>query len=315
MAIPKLKVRVASVKTEAERINSYELVPIDGNELPLFTAGSHVDLFLPNGINRSYSLLNGQGERNRYVIAVNNDPASRGGSKYVHENIKANDVIDVSEPRNNFKLNEDAAHSVLIAGGIGVTPMLSMGRRLKELGKKWEIHYSARARHSAAFMDELRKLNPSLRVNFDQESGRVLDISTIVRDQPANTHFYCCGPGPMLSSFESALANVAPELVHIEHFAPLQPRADSGGFKVILQKSGKEFEVLPGKTILDALVDHGVDIAYSCSEGVCGTCETKVIEGVPDHRDQYLSKEEKQSNKLIMVCCSGCKSDKLVLDL
>jgi vanillate O-demethylase ferredoxin subunit len=308
-----LRLRVKSATWEAPIIVSYDLRPLEGGELPPFTAGAHIDLTLPNGLIRSYSLVNPQAERHRYVIAVQKDRASRGGSKWVHENFRPGDVLTINGPRNNFALNEAADKSVFIAGGIGITPIMSMTERLATLKRDWELIYCARTRGDAAFADVLKG---NVRFNFDGEpGGKMLDIAAVVRAAPANAHLYCCGPLPMLSAFEAATAELPRERVHIEYFTAKEPPAVGGGFKVVLAKSGKEFIVPPGKTILDTLLDAGMDIPYSCMEGVCGTCETKVLEGIPDHRDLILTEEEHAAGKSMMICCSGAKSEKLVLDL
>ncbi len=315
-----LELRVKRIGYEAETINSYELVAPGGGELPPFSAGSHVDLHLTGGVIRSYSLLNDPAERHRYVVAVNRDADSRGGSRYVHETLRAGEVLSVSKPRNLFPLHEDASHSVLIAGGIGITPLLSMIRRLEALGRSWELFYAARTRNAAAFLDELQVIRPDphLRVHLDfddQRDGKLFDVVGIVREAPAQTHFYCCGPLPMLAAFEAATAERPVDHVHVEYFKPKEARALEGGFEVKLARSRKTVEVKPGQTILDALLDAGVAAAYACSEGLCGTCETVVLEGVPDHRDQVLTDEERASNRTIMICCSGAISKTLVLDL
>jgi ferredoxin-NADP reductase len=300
---------------EAPDILSYELRPPEGGELSPFTAGAHIDLTLPNGLVRSYSLVNPQSERHRYVIVVQKDRASRGGSKWVHENFRAGDIVTVNGPRNNFALDEAVEKSIFIAGGIGITPILSMIERLSALGRDWQLIYCSRNRSGTAFLESLEK-KPQVRFNFDEEpGGKILDIAAVVKAAPANAHLYCCGPLPMLEAFEEATKDLARERVHVEYFTAKEPPAVEGGFKVVLAKSGREFTVPPGKTILDALLDAGLDIPYSCKEGVCGTCETKVREGVPDHRDLVLTEEEHASNKTMMICCSGSKSEKLVLDL
>jgi vanillate O-demethylase ferredoxin subunit len=315
-----IQVRVKRISYEAENINSYELVSLAGGDLPAFTAGSHIDLHLANGLIRSYSLVNGEGERHRYVIAVNNDAASRGGSRLIHEAMRAGEAITISHPRNNFALHEDAEHSVLIAGGIGITPVLSMIRRLEALGRSWELFYAARTRPAAAFLDELNSLRPDvhskLHMTFDQEPGaRMLDLRAIVAAARPDAHLYCCGPVPMLEAFEAAAADRPASHVHVEYFKASEKPAIEGGFEVKLARSKQTIAVQPGQTILDALLAAGITVNYACSEGVCGTCETRVIEGVPDHRDLFLSKEEQEANKTIMVCCSGSKSSTLVLDI
>lgn len=312
-----MQVRVKRISYEAESINSYELVNPAGHELPPFTAGAHIDLHLANGMIRSYSLVNDQSERHRYVIAVNNDAAGRGGSKHVHETLRAGQVIEISRPRNNFALHEDAGHSVLIAGGIGITPMLSMIRRLEALGRSWELYYATRTRVAAAFLDELNALRPSnLHLTFDQEpQAKMIDLAAIVKAARPEARLYCCGPVSMLEAFEAATAGRPPGQVHVEYFKAKEKPAADGGFEVRLARSKQTIAVQPGQTILDALLAAGINANYACSEGVCGTCETRVIEGIPDHRDLFLSREEQQANKSIMICCSGSKSSTLVLDI
>jgi vanillate O-demethylase ferredoxin subunit len=308
-----LQVRVKSATWEAPGILSYELQALDGGALPPFTAGAHIDLSLPSGLVRSYSLINPQSERQRYVIAVQNDRASRGGSRWVHDNLRPGHVLTISEPINNFALNEAAEHSVFIAGGIGITPILSMTERLSVLGRSWELVYCARTRAGAAFAD---RLAGRARFNFDEEpGGKMLDIAALVNAAPPNAHLYCCGPSGMLAAFEAATAALPRSRVHLEYFTSKETPATEGGFTVVLAKSRREFAVPPGKTILETLLDAGLDVAYSCMEGVCGTCETRVLEGLPDHRDLILNDEEHAAGRTMMICCSGAKTDRLVLDL
>jgi tetrachlorobenzoquinone reductase len=274
---------------------------------------------LPGGLRRSYSLINAQSERHRFVIAVNRDPASRGGSRYVCDVLRPGEVIEASAPSNNFSLKEDAALSVLIAGGIGITPLWGMIQRLETLGRAWKLYYAARTRSRAAFLTQFMTLEAAsagrVTVTFDHEPGQaMLNLPRIIASQPDGTHFYCCGPVGMLKAFEEACASVPPDAVHVEYFssdvAPAQ-----GGFDVVLSSSGKTIAVKPGETILEALLAAGVSVGNSCREGVCGTCETGVLEGIPDHRDKVLSRRERASNKKIMICCSGAQSNRLVLDL
>ena len=310
-----LSLRIRSTTWEAPNILSYDLRPLEGAKLPPFTAGAHIDLTLPNGLVRSYSLVNPQSERHRYVIAVQKDRASRGGSKWVHENFRAGGVLTVNGPRNNFALNETAEKSIFFAGGIGITPILSMIERLSAIGRDWELVYCSRTRGGTPFLESLEQ-KPQVRLNFDQEpGGKMLDVAAVVKAAPANGHLYCCGPIPMLEAFEHATKELARDRVHVEYFAAKEPPAVEGGFKVVLAKSGRAFTVPPGKTILETLCDAGLDIPHSCTEGICGTCETRVLEGVPDHRDLILTETERASNKKMMICCSGSKSEKLVLDL
>lgn len=314
------KLRVKRISYEAENINSYELVLPEGGDLPPFTAGSHIDLHLQNGMIRSYSLVNDQSERHRYLIAVNKDASGRGGSSFVHNTVKAGDLVTISAPRNNFALHEEAEYSVLIAGGIGITPMMSMIRRLEALARPWELFYAARTRRAAAFLDDLDAVRPEVNRNLhpdfdDERAGRTFDLAAIAANAPAHAHLYCCGPLPMLEAFQKATAGRPAARVHVEYFQARQAPAIDGGFEVKLARSNRTIAVEPGKTILDAVLDAGVSANFSCAEGVCGTCETRVIEGMPDHRDLFLSPEEKATNKTIMICCSGSKSGTLVLDL
>jgi tetrachlorobenzoquinone reductase len=311
--------RVEAVRFEAEGVLSFELRQLQGELAPV-EAGAHVDLHLPGGHTRSYSLCNAPGETHRYVVAVARDAASRGGSAYLHERVRPGQIIDVSGPRNNFALDRSAAHSVLIAGGIGVTPMYAMAQGLAAAGRRWEIHYAARNRRVAAFVPSLAGLAGQGKVHFhfdDEKGGRPLDLKAIIAAAPVGSHFYCCGPGAMIDAFQSAAAGLPPEQVHVEHFkAPAKTPKDNvpGRFEVMLARSGRVLHVDEGRSILDTLLDAGVDVPFSCMEGICGSCELAVIEGEPDHRDMLLSAAERKAGKTIMVCCSRAKSERLVLD-
>lgn len=319
MSTSTLQALVKSMRHEADGILSVELVPAGGAVFPPFTAGSHIDLHLPNGLVRSYSLLNDQNEQGRYVVGVLNDRGSRGGSRYVHTQLRPGMTVPISPPRNMFKLQEDAGKSYLIAGGIGITPLLSMARRLTELGRPVEMLFCARSQAEAAFQPELKELNLPITWHFDKDAGGPPDLKKYLADKPHDAHFYSCGPSAMLDVFENLCKELGHSNCHIERFsaAPaVAPSAEAHStFEVELRRSGKTITVAAGKSILASILEAGVDCAYSCEEGICGACETKVLEGIPDHRDQVLSDEEHASNKTMMVCVSGCKSDKLVLDL
>lgn len=315
-----LSVRLHAIRWEADGISSFELRALPGAQLPPFTAGAHIDVHLDDHLVRSYSLCNSQdGDGTCYVVAVNRDRASRGGSARMHERLRVGQLLSISQPRNNFPLDEGAPHSVFIAGGIGITPMLSMVRRMAALGRPWELHYAARSHSAAAFLDELRTLKNAspageLHLHFDDTSGRVLDIAYIVDHAPPGAHFYCCGPLPMLAAYEVAAAKLPREEVHVEYFSAKEAPALEGGFEVELARSGKVLLVPPGKSILDAMLEAGIDVPFSCMQGVCATCETPVLSGEPDHRDLVLSPAEQATNQMMMVCCSGSKSARLVLD-
>jgi vanillate O-demethylase ferredoxin subunit len=297
---------------------AFDFRPVEGGAFAPFTAGAHVDLLLPNGVRRAYSLSNSQSETHRYVVGVKRAEQSRSASAYLHDHLRVGTEIAIAAPRNHFPLAEQAAHSVLIAGGIGVTPILSMARRLAALGASYEIHYACRTRADAAFLDDLRATAPRLHVTFDHEPGaRMLDLVWLVAEAQAGAHFYACGPAPMLDAFEAAARGLERERVHVERFtnnvAPALAR--EAGFEIELARSQRRLRVPHGKAILDVLLDEGVEIAFSCMDGVCGSCKVGVIDGLPDHHDAVLSAEERAAGKTMMVCCSGAKSDRLVLDL
>jgi tetrachlorobenzoquinone reductase len=309
-----IEVRVASITAAARDINVYELSRADGLLLPFASPGAHIDLHLAPGLVRQYSLTVPDPVPAMYAIAVKREAEGRGGSRFVHEQLRPGATVSISAPRNNFPLDENARRNVLIAGGIGITPIWCMVQRLAALGRAWELHYACRSRQDAAFGEALAALAPA-RLHFDDEAGGVLDIAGIVAAAPADAHLYCCGPLPMLAAFEAATAQWPRGQVHVEYFTPREAPAVEGGFVVQLRRSGREVCVPPGATILETLRAAGLQPAASCEAGICGTCETRVIAGIPDHRDQWLSDSERASNTTVMICCAGCKSERLVLDL
>jgi tetrachlorobenzoquinone reductase len=313
------EVRVRTLRHEAKDVISLELVPYGGAFLPRFTAGSHIDVHLPNGLSRSYSVMNPQGDVDRYLIGVYRDPKSRGGSKYIHDELRVGKLLRISAPRNNFPLAEISPRNVFIAGGIGVTPFCSMLDRLNALGKKWLLYYCVRTREHAGFIDRLEHLaaagGSDIIFNFDREpGGQVLDIATILALEPPDAQVYCCGPMGMLNAFKEACQSRKSEFVHLEYFSSAIAPAVKGGFKVVLARSGRSVFVPEGNTILEVLLAEGLDIPYSCQQGICAACETTVLAGVPDHRDMILTPDQQASNKVMMICCSGSKSDEIVLD-
>jgi vanillate O-demethylase ferredoxin subunit len=311
-----IKAELKSVARGAEDIRILELCRRDGSFLPSFSAGSHIDLHLPNKMVRSYSLVNCPRETYRYVIAVKKEPDSRGGSRLIHDQLRAGDEIEIDEPRNNFGLREDAPRSVLIAGGIGITPFASMVRRLEQLGRPWELHYAARSRCSAGFVGQLASYGPKVKFYFSREPEAArIDIAKVVAEVPRDTHVYCCGPQNMLAAFETAAASLPSTQVHREFFANHENLDKAGAFDVKLARSGQTITIQSGESILDALLRHGIDAPYSCLEGVCSSCETRVLSGIPDHRDLILTKEEREANDRMLICCSRSKSAMLVLDI
>jgi len=314
---PSFQARLTAIRHAAHDVNIYEFARQDGLALAEAEPGAHIDVALPNGIIRSYSLIEPGPVPKRYIIAVKRDASSRGGSSFLHDTIRVGQILTVTEPRNNFRLDDSESPVVLIAGGIGITPIWSMVQRLIQspgVRRCWTLHYSCRARKEAAFLSDLQRFR-QVRVNFDEESGHVLDIAAIVAAAPTGAHLYCCGPAPMLAAFETAASNWPALRKHVEYFAPKEEPVRSGDFVVELRRSGREFPIPAGKSILQVLREAGIDVAYSCEQGICGTCEAVIISGMPDHRDSVLTLAEQAANKTVMICCAGSKTDRLVLDL
>jgi tetrachlorobenzoquinone reductase len=308
-----------TLRYEALGIASLELLPEPGTSLAGFDAGAHIDVHLPNGLVRSYSLLNDPRETHRYCLGVLEDKASRGGSRCVHEQLKVGMRLQVSKPSNNFALQEGARHSVLIAGGIGITPLLSMACHLQASAKPFDFIYLARSRASAAFQERVQELAPHAQLRFDDEAGGPPDMHALLSAYPPDSgrHFYACGPAVMLDAFETQSAALGHEHAHIERFAAVQVAAAKDAksdYQVELRRTGKFITVTAQDNLLETLLAAGAAVESSCREGVCGTCETRVLSGQPDHRDAILSAKERAENKTMMVCVSGCKSDLLVLD-
>ena len=316
-----LQVRVRATTYEAKNILGFEVVPLDPKTaLPAFNAGSHIELHLPGGLRRSYSLLNDPIENHRYCIGVNLDAHSRGGSRFMHEQLRTGALITIGLPRNLFEMDESAPFNVFIAGGIGITPMLSMIARTQALATPWRLHYAARTREHAGFLDVLAAYQgqpgADVQLNFDQEpGGRMLDLNAVIAALPDGAHVYACGPTPLLQAYEKATASLPPERVHREYFAAKEAAATDGSYIVTLARSQRSLQIKPGQSLLDGLIAIGVEPTFSCQQGICGTCEVKVLEGTPDHRDMVLTEAEKAGNDRMMVCCSGAKSAGLVLDL
>lgn len=322
MSEPLFPVRIVQVRYEATDILSYVLRPLDGSALPPVEPGAHVDVHLTGDLMRSYSLSNGVEDDGAYRLTVARDAKSKGGSTFMHDKLRAGQTIEISAPRNNFALAEDAPLSIFIAGGIGVTPFVPMARQLNAIGRPWRLHYAVRTPDRAALLGELQALAEAgageLVPNYDEvPGGAMLDLKALVAGAQAGSHLYCCGPIGMLDAFRKSAeaAGVPSERVHFEYFSSNVESATEGGYTVVMAKSGKEVLVPAGQTILHAVNDHGANVAFSCEEGVCGACETRVIEGVPDHRDMILTDSERAGNKTMMICCSGSKSARLVLDL
>lgn len=290
-----------------------------GRELPPFTAGAHLDV-QAGGQLRQYSLCNDPADRHRYELGILREPESRGGSRFMHEELEQGDYLQISAPRNHFELEPSAGKTLLFAGGIGVTPILAMSRHLAATKQTYEFHYSARSREHMAFLDELEEgpLAAHAHLHFDDEPDTRLDLTEAVNAYDASTHVYVCGPGGyidfVLGSFKEA--GWPAEQLHREYFSvdAIDTRGD-GSFEVVLAKSNLTLTVPADETVADVLIDNDIDLLTSCEQGICGTCLTRVLEGEPDHRDHYLTEAEQAANDRFTPCCSRSKSPRLVLDL
>ncbi len=316
-----IEVVVVSKKTAAEDICVFELARPDGAALPPFSAGAHIDVYLPNGIIRQYSLCNHPDESHRYEIGVLKDPASRGGSLAMHQQISEGDRIQISEPRNHFPLAHEARRSLLFAGGIGVTPILCMAERLAHAGEEFEMHYCTRSPARTAFMERIQASAFANQVQFhfdDGDEAQKLDAARLLATPTPGTHVYVCGPGGFMEHvLNTAQAQNWPaEQVHREYFAaaPVDHSAD-GSFEIKLSSTGQVFEIPADKTVIEVLEEHDIEIPFSCESGVCGTCLTRIIEGEPDHRDYFLTESERAMNDQFTPCCSRAKTPRLVLDI
>ncbi len=295
------------------------LRPTAGGRLPPFDPGAHVDLFLANGLVRQYSLLGDPDDLTRYEVAVARAPAGRGGSAFVHDETLEGSTLEISPPRNNFPLKPGAERYLLIAGGIGITPILAMARHCHRNGLDWRLLYLARSRAHAAFRDVLDGLDPMrLQFHFDDEKGRFFDFDGGELQVDEGSAIYCCGPDPVMRSV-ARLAVARPSVTaHFEWFSPppeAPAQAPDRSFIVQLAASGASIEVPEGRSILETLEANGHEISCSCREGMCRTCEATVLEGVPDHRDYVLSEEERKQGRSIIICVSRSQTPVLVLNL
>ena len=316
-----LTVRVLRIRDEAQDVRSFELERADGAPLPPFAAGSHIDVHIAPGLVRQYSLCNDPAEAGRYQIAVKREPASRGGSQAMHERVREGDVLTIGGPRNNFALSPGAKHHLLIAGGIGITPLLSMARQLLPSGAEFSLVYFSRSIAHTAFHELLSAPEFRGRVSFhyalEPEQVRAY-LRKMLWTRPPDGHLYLCGPRAFMDLVETTAAPTwPPEAVHLEYFSadPASLAGPKGGFVVKLARHGGEFAIAEGRTIIEVLAEHDVIVDTSCEQGVCGTCLTGVLEGEPDHRDVFLTDAEKRANDRMTVCVSRAKSARLVLDL
>lgn len=311
-----MPLRVAAIEDIARGIRAFELAQPDGAELPPFTPGSHIKVQAPNGALRKYSLCNAPSERRRYVIAVKREDGGKGGSLSMHQDLKVGDTLPTSAPQNAFALAPNARAYLFIAGGIGVTPMLSMIRSFGELPPApWRLIYLTRSPETTAFAAELKagEWARSVKIHHTQGGAARLDLWPLL--EKANTaHVYCCGPRPLMDEVRDMTGHWSSGNIHFESFNEGgEVKPDDKPFKVRLARAGREFEVPVGKSILEAMREHGCDAPSSCESGTCGTCRTTLLEGQADHRDMVLMNDEMETQ--IMICVSRAKSDRLVLDL
>jgi ferredoxin-NADP reductase len=307
---------VADIVKEAEGVVSLELAPVSGI-FPEWEPGAHIDLKMTPDLERQYSLCGDPADRHRWRVSVLREPESRGGSAWVHERLSVGDEIVCGGPRNNFELTAQREY-LFIAGGIGITPILPMIARCEEQGSPWRLVYGGRNESSMAFTAELAKYGDKVTL-WPQDKCGLIDLESLLKEPKEGLAVYCCGPGVLLDAVEDH-CNRWPAGVgslHVERFRPKAGALDGQNtpFEIELESSGTVLTVPADKSIAETLEAAGIHVPTSCREGTCGTCETAVLEGIPDHRDSYLTPEEKNSNEIMMVCCSRSCSKRLVLDL
>ena len=308
-------VRVTAIRDAAIDTRCFELAAADRRPLAPFSPGAHIDVHAPNGRVRQYSLCGDPMDVSRYTIAVKREAEGRGGSRSMHDDVDEGSALGILDPRNHFPLAPEATHSVFIAGGIGITPIRAMIQALEADGRSWELHYCARSQAHAAFYDELAALGGARVTPWFSETP-LLNARELLRDAREGTHAYCCGPSGLMTAVKDAAAHWPLGHVHFEYFAaPLHVDAPNRPFAAELRASGLVVDVPADRTLLQVVRVHGVEVPSSCEEGVCGTCETRVLEGECDHRDFLLSDAERAANKSMMICVSRARSQRIVLDL
>ncbi|OIJ64472.1 PDR/VanB family oxidoreductase [Streptomyces mangrovisoli] len=283
-----------------------------GEQLPAWEPGAHIDVLLGTGLERQFSLCGDPADRSGWRVAVLREPDGRGGSLHVHERVARGDLLTVRGPRNRFRL-ESAPGYRFVAGGIGITPLLPMLAAAEAEGASWSLLYGGRTRRSMAFAEALlRRYGDRVTLAPQDETG-LLDVGSAVDGLPAGTLVYCCGPEPLLKAVEE---RCPAGVLRVERFRAGERPADGDGpFEVVLAQSGRTLTVPPGVSVLETVRAAGVEVLWSCAEGTCGTCETDVLEGTPDHRDSVLTEAERRSGETMLICVSRCRGQRLVLDL
>jgi vanillate O-demethylase ferredoxin subunit len=319
-----LRLKMHQITNQAELINSFEMVDASGKDLPIYSAGAHIDFYFHDGRIRQYSLCGDPSDRKRYLIAVLRDLRGTGGSIDLHERLHTQRDVFVGRPRNNFPVHKEAKHHLMIAGGIGVTPMLSMIYEIQKTDDNFTLHYCTKSIDHTAFQPELADLVEKGRVVFHHDQGipgNGLDIETLLKDYKTGTHLYYCGPPGFMGAVEKFSSHWPEDTVHYEYFGaptkPVETKVDvndaSDGFQVKIASTSATYTVPENKTIIEVLAENGIKVDMSCNTGLCKTCALKYLEGDVDHRDVVLSKKEQA--EYITPCVSRAKSGVLVLDL
>jgi len=306
--------RIAAIRPLAKDILAYDLVPADRRPFAAYEAGAHIDVHAPNGMVRQYSLCGDPAEPGQYTIAVKLEEAGRGGSASMHRGAEAGMALGIEGPRNHFPLRPGERGTMLIAGGIGITPIYAMARSLAARQLPWELHYCARSEAHAAFLPQLQALGP---VHTYFSEAPLLDAAALLRGVREGVQVYCCGPTPLMAAVQEASAHWPAGSVHFEFFsAPPARWPDNEPFEVELARAGRVAQVPADRSILQVVRECGIDVHSACEEGVCGTCETAVLAGTPQHRDVLLTPAEKAAGKSMMICVSrAARGARLVLDL
>lgn len=310
-----IAVRLSAVTYGAVGINLYRFCSLDGEALPPFEPGAHIDVQISSEHRRQYSLIWPSPSADSYTVAVQVSEAGRGGSKALHYESVVGSTFHISAPRNHFPLIPGSDRYALFAGGIGITPIVSMFRNLKHKGERVDLYYWSANPDRTLFHTELAD-DPDAHLLFETSPGKPQAmISDVIRAIPNETHLYCCGPSRMLDEFDAASPSRPEGSTHRERFSAPAETLPRGAFKALLKRSNKMLCVGPEQTLLQACLENGIDVAYSCEEGVCGACEVAVLEGRVDHRDSILTTTEREASKKMMICCSRAQGESVVLDL
>ncbi len=314
-----LRLRVEAIRRQAEGIHAFELTDPAGRSLPPVEAGAHVDVHLPGGLVRSYSLAGDPADRSHWLLGVLREKQGQGGSRAMHDQVRVGDLLTISPPRNAFALASGAVHAVLLAGGIGITPLKAMAHQLRAQGASFELHYCVRSRQTAAFLPELQATVPpgAFHLHVDQGNpANGLDIHRLLAQPASGTHLCYCGPAGFMQACAEASRHWPPGTVHFEHFKPPEPPARSapdGAFAVKLARTGVTLTVQPEQTIVRAIELAGLRVPTSCLSGLCGSCKVDYLQGEVEHNDYILSDEEK--SRCLSLCVSRARSPLLVIDL